>query len=186
MAAPPSVNILNMSGTWTLNRQLSDDFDATFQVQGVSWPVRKILSWAGVALHMTQTSDTPQGETGKPPVTKINVKQTITPGGFNSEEAYVLDSSVKHSTLPIFGAVSVHSRYTLLGQVDDVDLRERLAADGATVAIQEFAESKSSDWSTTGVWGFEIVGGERRFTRTNTTTGRNARAVARLVYDYSP
>ncbi|KAK0641437.1 hypothetical protein B0T16DRAFT_358000 [Cercophora newfieldiana] len=182
MAAPPSVNILNMSGTWTLNRQLSDNFDSTFQVQGVSWPIRKILSWAGVTLHMTQTSET---SPGKPPVTKINVRQVITPGGFNSEEAYTLDSSIKHSTLPIFGAVSVHSRYVPLAEIEDVDLREKLAKDGATLAIQEFAESKGGDWSTVGVWGFEVVNGERRFTRTNTTTGRSDQVVARLVYDYS-
>ncbi|KAK0613999.1 hypothetical protein B0T14DRAFT_569988 [Immersiella caudata] len=186
MAAPPSVNILNVTGTWTLNRQLSDDFDATFQVQGVSWPVRKILSWAGVTLHTTQTTEA-SSEPGKPPVTKINVKQVISPGGFNSEDAYVLDSSAKDANLPIFGAVSVHSRYTPLSELENVHLREQLTADGATVAVQEFAESKSGAWSTVGIWGFEIVGDERRFTRTNATTGRDGtKVVARLVYDYSP
>jgi hypothetical protein len=154
-------------------------------LQGVSWPVRKILSWAGVALHITQTTEAAQ-EPGKPPVTKINAKQVISPGGFNSEDAYVLDWSVKHTTLPIFGAVSVQSRYTPLREIAEAHLREQLSADGATVAIHEIAESKSGGWSTVGIWGFEIVGDERRFTRTNTTTGRNGKAVARLVYDYSP
>jgi hypothetical protein len=114
------------------------------------------------------------------------VKQVISPGGFNSEDAYILDSSVKHTTLPIFGAVSVHSLYTPLIEIAEAHLREQLGADGATVAIQEFAESKSGGWSTVGIWGFEIVGDERRFTRTNTTTGQNGKVVARLVYDYSP
>ncbi|KAK4235664.1 hypothetical protein C8A03DRAFT_17622 [Achaetomium macrosporum] len=173
-----------MSGTWILNRQLSDDFDSTFQLQGISWPIRKILSWAGVALHLTQTSAPSSSSPGKPPVTTITAKQTITPGGFNSEEAYVLDNSVKHASLPIFGAVSVRARYTPLDEIEDAELRERLAKDGATVAIQEFAESKGGDWKTEGVWGFEVIGGERRFTRTNITTGRRERVVARLVYDY--
>ncbi|KAG7284210.1 hypothetical protein NEMBOFW57_010573 [Staphylotrichum longicolle] len=168
MAAPPSANILNISGTWIL--------------QGISWPIRKILSWAGVALHLTQTSA--PSSPGKPPVTTITAKQTITPGGFNSEEAYVLDDSVKHASLPIFGAVSVRARYTPLDEIDDAELRERLAKDGATVAVQEFAESKGGEWKTEGVWGFEVIGGERRFTRTNITTGRGERVLARLVYDY--
>jgi hypothetical protein len=117
--------------------------------------------------------------------TTITAKQTITPGGFNSEEAYVLDNSVKHASLPIFGAVSVRAGYAPLDEIEDAALRERLAKDGATtVAIREFAESKGGGWKTEGVWGFEVIGGERRFTRTNITTGRGERVVARLVYDY--
>ncbi|SPO07541.1 uncharacterized protein DNG_10235 [Cephalotrichum gorgonifer] len=169
MAAPPSVNILDVTGIWIL--------------QGVPWALRKILSFAGVSLHMTQTQSAPEDNPDGEKVVSIRVKQVVTPGGFSSEESYILDFQSRDSTVPIFGALSARSKYLPIDEIPDEEVRRRLEGGGANVVVQEFAHSKAGDWVTEGIWGFEDVNGERRFTRTNVTSKGDSRVVSRLVYD---
>lgn len=152
--------------------------------QGVPWALRKILSFAGVSLHMTQTTSVPEDNLGGGPVVSIRVKQVVTPGGFSSEESYVLDSQSRDSTVPIFGALSAHSKYVPVAEISDETFKQRAADGDSDTVIQEFAESKTGEWVTEGIWTFENVNGVRHFTRTNVTSRGEERVVARLVYDW--
>ena len=133
---------------------------------------------------MTQTSSTPEDNADGDPVVSIRVKQVVTPGGFSSEETYILDSQSRDSTVPIFGALSAHSKYLAIDEIPDETLKQRLADGNSELVIQEFAESKISGWVTEGVWSFENVNGARHFTRTNVTRNGDSQVVARLVYDW--
>lgn len=73
-----------------------------------------------------------------------------------------------------------------MGKLTDAQQRRRLAKDGADVVIQELAENKELGWATAVVWGLENVSGSRLFIRTNVTTRRYAKVIARLVYDFKP
>lgn len=137
-----------------------------------------------MSLHITQTLSVPEHHPDGEQVVSIRIKQVVTPGGFSSEQSYILDFRSRESTVPIFGTLSARSKYIPIDEIPDGEVRQRLAGGGADVAIQEFAHSKTGDWVTEGIWGFEEVGGERHFTRTNVTSKDDSRVVARLVYDW--
>ena len=135
---------------------------------------------------MTQSKLPPEGNAAGEPVVSIQVKQVVSPGGFNSQDSFILDSQPRETTVPIFGLVTVRAGYVPLAELKDTELRQRLQGGGADVVIQEIVESKKNGWETVGTWGFEEVGGERRFTRTSVTTIKSdgTQTVARLVYDF--
>ena len=148
------------------------------------WALRKILGFANVSLHLSQTTSLPEDGAGEPATTTIRAKQVVTPGGFNSEDSYVLDALAREATVPIFGHVTVKTSFVPTAELDDDDLRQRLQTGGGDVVIREIVESKVNGWSTEGTWGFEQVEGERRFTRTSVTTTTGDQVVAKLVYDF--
>lgn len=133
---------------------------------------------------MTQTLSPPEVDSEGEQVVSIQVKQVVTPGGFQSDESYILDFRLRESTVPIFGALSAQSKYLAVSKIPDEGVRQRLEGDGADVVIQEFAHSQTGGWVTEGIWAFEEVGGERHFTRTNVTSKGDTRVVSRLVYDW--
>jgi len=150
--------------------------------QGMPWPLRKILGLANVSLHLQQkTFSEEKGE-----VTSILAKQVVSPGGFNSEDSYILDAQTREATVPIFGTVSVKTSYVPVAQLEDADFQKRIKTGGGDVVIREVVENKKNGWVTEGTWGFEEIGGERRFTRTSITTTPGDQTVARLVYDFKP
>ncbi|KAI9751188.1 MAG: hypothetical protein M4579_006167 [Chaenotheca gracillima] len=190
MAAPETRNIRNMSGVWSLNKTLSDNMDAMFRMeemtqQGIPWIIRKIINYAGVELEMKQSSEVPSSSDDGTPVTSIAVKQTVTPGGFNSNETYVLDWSQRDATVPLFGSISVYARYLPTTDLDDSALREKLTRvnEDATI-IEEVVKSTQSGWQTTGIWGFEMIDGKRFYTRNTTTVKGEEQIKLRLVYDF--
>ncbi|KAJ9130930.1 hypothetical protein NKR19_g9685 [Coniochaeta hoffmannii] len=199
MAAPESKTGLDIEGTWLLNRTLSDDFDGIFALQGMSWLLRKILRFASMRLLMTQTpspTSTPPSPSPDPEnaprgdqhhkITKIYQKQTIHPGGFDTEDVYILDGAERDMTIPIFGEVTSRYQYTAIDDLsDDGELRESLRAGGTGPrAVQEICRSRHAGWESVLTWGFEEVGGERRFTQNSVTTKGGRRERGRLVYDY--
>ncbi|KAG6818054.1 hypothetical protein H0H87_009209 [Tephrocybe sp. NHM501043] len=53
MAAPDSLNILDISGTYVMNKSISDNFtDEILRLQGVSWWKRKAISVGTVTLKI--------------------------------------------------------------------------------------------------------------------------------------
>ena len=153
----------------------------------MAWPVRKILGFAGVSLHLTQTKAPPPEDAAGAPVTTIRARQTVTPGGFNSEDSYILDSKDRVSNVPIFGTVAVRTTYVPVAELEDAELRKRVESGGGDVVIQEVVENKKAGWKTDGTWAFEAVEGERRFTRTSVTTTSaesDVQVIAKVVYDF--
>ncbi|KAJ5827800.1 hypothetical protein N7447_004563 [Penicillium robsamsonii] len=169
MAAPLEKNTSDMTGVWVM--------------QGVPWLVRKVLAYASVTLTMTHSTE--PAENGSGDITKIRVKQTISPGGFSNEDDYILDSETREATVPIFGTIAMYAKYTPVAEIEDAELRARLV-EGQTgaAAIQEIATNKGVGWDAVGTWGFEIIDGQRYFTRTTVTKKGDEKVSVRLVYDY--
>ena len=84
MAAPPSVTIHSLSGTYTLNSKLSDPMDAVLKMQGVGWLVRQAAAYSTVTVNMKQYARPEDG------VVCLDVDQVST-GGIRSTEERVLN-----------------------------------------------------------------------------------------------
>lgn len=84
MAAPPSVTVHNLTGTYTLNNKLSDPMDAVLKMQGVGWLVRQAASYSTVTVNMKQYARPEDG------VVCLDVDQVST-GGIRSTEERVLN-----------------------------------------------------------------------------------------------
>ncbi|KAG6878645.1 hypothetical protein C0993_001168 [Termitomyces sp. T159_Od127] len=58
MATPDSLNILDISGTYTMNKVKSDNlFDEILRLQGVSWFKRKAISLGTITLKVKHYKD---------------------------------------------------------------------------------------------------------------------------------
>ncbi|EKG11532.1 hypothetical protein MPH_11025 [Macrophomina phaseolina MS6] len=186
MAAPQGINILNMTGSWTLNRSLSDDLDATFALQGIPWIVRTIINYASLEIKMRQQPPSPPER----PTAVIDINQIVRPGGFDTANSYILDGETREDTVPIFGTIAMHCSYVKAADVADEDSFgasvERPLSDDERIGIMEISEGVHTGWFTTTLWAFETVDGERRFCKYCTTTKDDQKVQARLVYDYSP
>ncbi|KAJ5683572.1 hypothetical protein N7462_006737 [Penicillium macrosclerotiorum] len=199
MAAPNSKDSMNLVGTWHLNRTLSDDPDKIFALQGVPWVVRQILRYASLSLHISQAVRFPDGTTTvinennsdiEYPIDSImtlHIKQTVYPGGFNSEGSYPVNGTSQDLSLPIFGEVMMKLRYVNTSSVPDEKLRSLLSQGSPSkMAIDELAHNSSKGWQAQVWWGFEWVGDTRYFTR-NATVTRNKdgqTVTSRMVYDF--
>lgn len=119
-------------------------------------------------------------------ITALKSKQVVHPGGFVSDDNYILDNEDRESTVPILGTIVVRCVYTPVDDLQDADLRGRLAESGAAkVVLQEFAHSKDNNWSSVATWGFQEIEGNRYFTRTSTISNKKGKKVeTRLVYDF--
>lgn len=84
MAAHSSIILADLSGTWTLKRNLSSNTEDLLSLQGISKPVRKILKYATVTLNVSQYV-----EGGNQ--THIDITQSMTGGIGGTTETRVLD-----------------------------------------------------------------------------------------------
>ncbi|TLD09210.1 uncharacterized protein PgNI_07972 [Pyricularia grisea] len=184
MAAPEGTSILNITGTWSLSSSLSDDLGPTFMAQNIPWIIRRVISYASLELKMIQKAAEPPER----PATVIDVIQTVRPGGFDSENSYILDGETRTDKVPIFGAMSMKAVYVPMAEVSTEDIMgqviEQPSATDDRVAIKEMTEGVNTGWKTTALWAFQEIDGERRFCKYCTTTKGEEKVQARLVYDY--
>ncbi|KZZ98899.1 hypothetical protein AAL_02450 [Moelleriella libera RCEF 2490] len=197
MAAPSSKTVRDLNGNWavvTQNRQLSDDLSATLTMvsfsptkkkQGLSWITRKVLTSGGISLAVSQ-EDVPAAEsdTGAA-VVRLHQTQTVTPGGFKSEDVYLLDGVEREQNAQAFGALVTDVKFVTIDEARDKELAGKLQSAGTTEVIEEFSSSKKSGWTTLTTWAFEDVDGLRRFTQNSVTVKGEKSAKARLVYDFT-
>ncbi|KAL8974905.1 MAG: hypothetical protein Q9197_000874 [Variospora fuerteventurae] len=161
MAAPNTVDILDVTGRWSLNRTLSDSLEDTFALQ-----------------------DLP--ETENAPI-RFSVKQTVRPGGFDSSNEYVLDGKTRYDTVPIFGEVSATNSYVTADAVTVEDTLHRgieYAKGQQKVGILEITTGVHTGWASQTVWGFERIDGGRHLCKYAITTKDDQKATARMVFDY--
>ncbi|KAJ5156360.1 hypothetical protein N7492_009163 [Penicillium capsulatum] len=196
MAAPKSKDTSDLSGSWHLNRELSEDPDKIFALQAVPWVVRKVLKYANLSLHITQTitSDGATGEisesngatfTDKKPVTILQMKQTVHPGGFNSEGTYPVNGEAQDVSLPIFGDVNMMLQFVDVADIENESLRQKLSETGLPkTVISETAYNAAKGWHARVIWGFEYVKGAKYLTRNIKTWNDKENLVSRMVYDY--
>lgn len=176
MAAPPEKTLKDLNGKWVLNKSLSDDYDRILEMQGVPWWLRKAISYATVTLTISQyISDT---------LTHIDILQVATGGVSSTNENRTLDWQWRDHTDKIFGTLKGRSRWVKLGDVDDDKFLKEGWDDLEGEHVQSYVENGEKGWTADQVWGFESVGGERRYVRHVVVRKGEDWKQARLVYDY--
>ena len=119
------------------------------------------------------------------PITTINVTQIVSPGSFNSQNTYVLDSVARESTVPIFGKIAVAAKYAPVASIEDPEIRAKFEmSEEPQTSIVEMVRSVGNGWVTTSIWGFEEVEGERHYTRHSVTRKGDQELKLRIVYDF--
>ncbi|KAK5996285.1 hypothetical protein PT974_03039 [Cladobotryum mycophilum] len=181
MSTPTDMNILDVTGRWHLNRTLSDSLENTFALQGIPWIIRKVINWADLELQYVKLPPTEEST-----ATRFSFKQTVRPGGFDTKNEYVVDGEKRTDTVPIFGEITMHCAYVGRKDLKEEELlgREIESVDEDHAAIVEVVNSENMGWTTTTVWGFETIDGERRLCKYNTTTKDDQIETARMVHDY--
>lgn len=198
MAAPPEITTKSLSGKFTINKSLSDNPDALFTLQGLSWFTRRAIWMATIILTIKEYE-----ESG---MVHIDITSQAT-GLSSTQEDRTLDWESRPHQDKVFGKVVGKSRMINLGtnafdpqeQYDEPTkafLQAKILKDGKTSSkfeddtalVQSYAKNQDSGygWSAEQVWGFEEVQGKRYYTRR--IVGRNSRGDklerVRLVYDY--
>lgn len=132
--------------------------------------------------------DASNGSSGSPDhssVTTLHIKQTIHPGGFNSEGNYPINGKAQDLSLPIFGDVNMTLRYINVEDIPDETLRQKMIeGNPSKTVIDEAAHNTAKGWKAEVIWGFEIVNGERYLTRNIKTWNDKETLTTRMVYDY--
>ncbi|KAI4848546.1 hypothetical protein E4T45_06291, partial [Aureobasidium sp. EXF-8846] len=150
MAVPDSINLRNLSGTYNLNKSLSDSSDAALQMQGIGWLVRQAVKFSNVTLIVKQFVD----ENG---LTHVDNEQ-ITTGNVRNLEERIVDYQWREKNDRIFGKVNGRSRYVKLDEVETEYLKqgwdEQFLTQGDNEVIQVFVNSlgKKPNWSAEQVW----------------------------------
>ena len=160
MAAPDSITLHNLSGTYVMNKTLSNDPDKVLTLQGIGWLVRQAVKYSSVTIKVKEYEEDR--------VTHIDIDQTTT-GGITSHEARTLDGNMREVTDRIFGDVRGYSKFVNITEVQQPFLKEgwdqkSLGADNGEL-IGAYIESVGLDgdqWIAHQIWGFEIVDGARR------------------------
>lgn len=178
MAAPKQANVFDVTGRWLLNRGLSNSTEASFALQGIPWIVRKVINFASLELQYVKLPPAP-GSTAA----RFGFKQTISPGGFNTSNEYIIDGESRTDTVPIFGEISAQCSY--IGR-DAVAKHVGNVVDSNSVdmAILEIIRSEVMGWSASTVWVLEMVEGGQRLVKHNTTTKGERVEKAKMVFDY--
>jgi len=184
MAAPPEVTTLNLTGTYVMNKSLSDDMDEILRLQGMGWLVRKMISSATITMYIKHY----RGAVG---VEHIDIDQVAT-GGKNSKEERILnwtDSEVEAEENHGNARRLRRSRRITIDQVESDWQKQGWLADTiehGAIQARATCNMKSGDsWVMDVIWGFAEVDGLRKYTRKVHYTGPKGEDIkARLVYDY--
>lgn len=184
MAVPADFTTLNLSGTFLLNRTLTDPrTDDILALQGVGWLKRKAIGLSSITLAIKHYKD----DDG---VEHIDIDQTLTGGIPGTSEKRTLWWKEKENNDHLFGHVIGKSRRI---KVDELDL-EFLKTGWTTDTIehgvvQSYVESDTPKsgtvWIANQTWGIEELQSERRYVRHIKFTGPKAEDIElRMVYDY--
>lgn len=185
MATPPSKTLPNLAPAhFTLNPHLSSPFTQILKIQGVNTLIRQAASSMTVHLTISELTDS-----------KVIMKQSaMTDKLPGAEEEYPLDWTWRASKNGLFGDVEGRARW--------VDAKEGAESGGVVEKEGEGvewvwgdgeeerllqAEGKDGEgkWEARHLLGFEMLEGERRFTRrvyVRNREGEEVRAV--MVWDF--
>ncbi|KAH8701810.1 hypothetical protein BGW36DRAFT_355963 [Talaromyces proteolyticus] len=108
MAAPESVTIENLTGTWTLDSKLSADADPLLSLQGIGWIVRKGIKLATVTIKLKQfVGKNPQGDNE---VLQLTIGQSTGTGLGSTTENRLFDGTETSHEDHIFGKTLTTSK----------------------------------------------------------------------------
>jgi hypothetical protein len=184
MAAPATKTLVDLNGTWTMSKTLSDDPQPILELQGIGWVIRKAISLITVTLIVKEYRDAD----GK---FHIDIEQPGTAGIKGTSELRTVNGGWNEHEDHIFGHVKGITTWQKLSELKDDDedeafLKKGWAADiiETDEVIKAVANSVKNGWSSTQIWGFEVVEGERRYVRHVVVKKDDKTIRARLVYDY--
>ncbi|KAK8113895.1 hypothetical protein PG999_005964 [Apiospora kogelbergensis] len=203
MAAPASKTIGDLNGTWVMNKNLSDSTEPGLALQGVGYLTRKAIGFATVTLAVKQfmgphtPPSTTEGE-----CVRIDIAQTATGGIKGTTENRCVDGESRTHSDWLFGTVDSKSYFTTDDVRDAVakhgvegasadylagnwleDESEKTGPDGAAHLVS-VADNQKDGWIAVQVWGFQTIGGERRYARNIVLKKGDKEVEMRLVYDY--
>jgi len=187
MAAPDSKNIHDLTGTWTMNKTLSDPTDPILQLQGIGWFIRKAIGMMTVTLNVKEYKD----EAG---VTHIDIEQPGAAGLKGTSEMRQLDGSWQEHEDHIFGAVKGRSKWVKVADFKDDDTDDAYLKKGWSQeslddeVVDSYVESIKNGWTAHQVWGFEeieVEGKKQRMYVRHVVVKKKAETIhARLVYEF--
>ena len=176
MAAPSHKTLKDLKGKWKLNKSLSDDITPILAIQGTNILLQKAISSASVTLTISQ----PEAE-------KYNIKQTATSASIpGTTEEYILDYEWRENHDPFFGHVNGRSKWITMedARKDYSGFEGGWEQGDGNLILAEGGKSDDS-WTATRIWGFEEVGGERRYTQRVKVWNKNGDEVkVKMVYDF--
>jgi len=178
MAAPVTVDTLDLSGVWVMNKTLSDTTDDVLEAQCIGWILRKAIGLATVTLTMRHFTDPDTG------CERIDIKQSAT-GLQGTVQTRILDWAPRPHEDYIFGKVEGKTRRVQLSEIDDEVLKKGWTEDSIQKGlVQAHVESTQYGWTSELIWGFMEIDGERRHARRLTLTTPTLRLDKVIVYDY--
>jgi len=192
MAAPQSKNIGNLTGRWVMNKTQSTPVEPGLALQGIGWMTRKMVGLATVTLNTKQYTGPPSPPGEGAEVTHIEIEQTGTGGMKGSTEKRCLDNIFRDHSDWLFGSVRGQSRWVKPEEIEDAFLKsadwlegeeEKGGPNGETHVLSH-VESVDNGWTATQIWGFQLVGGERKHVRHIVIAKGGERVELKLIYDY--
>lgn len=177
MAAPPSKTLQTLDGQWKLNKDSSDDFTSILAIQGIGMVIRKAASVASIHQTITQ-----------PDAHHIEAAQSVVASKFpGTTEKYVLNWEWQSNEDPLFGNVQGRCRWIDASEAINLGIGEGAWIEDDSEGKLIYAEGKAEDgkWEAKHLWGFEMVGDERKHTRrawVKNDRGRELRV--KMVYDF--
>ncbi|KAL4908467.1 hypothetical protein BDW74DRAFT_101077 [Aspergillus multicolor] len=102
------------AGRWAMDKSLCSDLEGILKLQGLSWPLRKMICLAGVRIEMITKSNLDPAQT----VITVNVTPTGTGGMAASTETRKMDWSAFEKNDFLFGLCQERSEF-LHGSKDD-------------------------------------------------------------------
>lgn len=187
------------------NKSLSDSVDASLSLQGIGFLTRKAIGLATVTLHVKQfTAPHKPPSTAEGDCVHIHIQQVATGGIKGTTENRCVDNENREHTDWLFGTVASRSFWCQAG-ADAIlaaagetgtaflttnwltDDSEKTGPNGAahlvSIAVNKDA---AGGWTACQVWGFQTIGGERRYARNIVLKKGDKTIEMRLVYDFIP
>ncbi|KAI1106676.1 hypothetical protein F4804DRAFT_300153 [Jackrogersella minutella] len=210
MAAPANKTIGDLNGKWVLNKSLSDSVEPALALQGVGWLIRKTINTTTVNLHVKQYQGAPTAPSTAPEgtvVTRVDIEQVATAGISGTTENRCLDFVFREHSDWLFGRVQGRSRWIGAAELKALvspggealekkwassdfvardwleDDAEKAGPDGET-HILNHVESLDNGWTALQVWGFQDIGGERRYARNIVVAKGDTYIDFKMIYDW--
>lgn len=171
------------------------------------WLVIKILKRARLSLEICQTTTNSSidgmsaekhsngnanSASAEPvsPITSLQIKQIVNPGGYDSKGSYTVDGSSQDLSLPIFGEIRTQMKFIEISEILDESIRRTFyAAKYSGKVIQELARNASKGWEAEVIWALETIKDEEkekekiRLTRNVSTTRQEKKVTGKMIYD---
>ncbi|TFL06798.1 hypothetical protein BDV98DRAFT_164972 [Pterulicium gracile] len=184
MAAPETISILDITGKWVMNKTLSDNPDELLGLQGVGLITRKIIGVVTITQGIKHFKD----ENG---VEHVDNDQSFAGGLASTKEERIYSNVTTEHADHLYGPMKntswrcpvadIEHEYLKTGWTEDTIKHGTLR----TVSVSDVAKGNIKQWTADQVWGFELIEGERRYTRRIKFTGPDGEGVEiRMVHNY--